>query len=384
MIKLAVIDTETTGFGKTDRILEIAIVLINDGKIVDEWQTILNPLRDVSNSDIHGITPDLFALAPTFEEIHNDISRILNDRIIVAHNLPFDQNMINMEFKRISKEVIWGQGICTLKKSKLKLAQACEKFEIKNSLAHSALSDAKATAELMNYLDLQFEDFSSSKFPYDNKLPLGRRLQRSETNFQAKIRPDSKGRLIENADLSVYEGDLLTYIDALSKAISDLTITKSELKQLSEFYLDLGLKKEDINRIHSSFINSVLDASLRDGSISHEEEKILKDLSDALKVEIELPKTETISRETLVLKPGMRVCFTGTSLDQNGQMISKENLGKIAIKHGVIAVENVTKKECDLLVAADAKSMSGKSKKARSFGIPIISTQEFLHLTQND
>jgi DNA polymerase-3 subunit epsilon len=236
----------------------------------------------------------------------------------------------------------------------------------------------------MNYLDLQFEDFSSSKFPYDNKLPLGRRLQRSDTNFQAKIKPDSKGRLIENADLSVYEGDLLTYIDALSKAISDLTITKSELKQLSEFFLDLSLKKEDINRIHSSFINSVLEASLRDGSISHEEEKILKDLSDALKVEIELPKTETISRETLDLKPGMRVCFTGTSLDQKGQMISKEDLGKIAIKHGVIVVENVTKKECDLLVAADAKSMSGKSKKARSFGIPIISTQEFLHLTQND
>jgi DNA polymerase-3 subunit epsilon len=80
----------------------------------------------------------------------------------------------------------------------------------------------------------------------------------------------------------------------------------------------------------------------------------------------------------------MRVCFTGTSLDEKGQMISKEDLGKIAIKHGLITVENVTKKECDLLVAADAKSMSGKSKKARSFGIPIISTQEFLNLTQND
>jgi DNA polymerase-3 subunit epsilon len=49
----------------------------------------------------------------------------------------------------------------------------------------------------------------------------------------------------------------------------------------------------------------------------------------------------------------------------------------------LVSVDAVTKKECDLLVASDAKSMSGKSKKARNFGIPIISTLEFLKLTQN-
>lgn len=384
MNKLAVIDTETTGFGKTDRILEIGIVLIDNGKIVDEWETILNPLRDVSNSHIHGITPESFALAPTFSEMNNDISRILNDRIIVAHNLPFDQNMLNMEFKRISKEVIWGQGICTLKMSKLKLEQACAKFNIKNSLAHSALSDAKATAELVNYLDLQFEEFSPSKFPFDSKLHLGRRLQRKDSDLKPNIELMSKNRFTENTNLSVYEGDLLTYVDVLSKAISDLTITKSELKQLSEVYLDLGLKKEDINRINKSFINSILEASLRDGSINKEEEKILKDLSEALKVDVVLPKTLSISKELLILKPGIRVCFTGTYLDENQKLISKEDLGKIATKFGLVSVDAVTKKECDLLVASDAKSMSGKSKKARNFGIPIISTQEFLKLTQND
>jgi DNA polymerase-3 subunit epsilon len=383
MNKLAVIDTETTGFGRTDRILEIGIVLIDDGKIVDEWETILNPLRDVSNSNIHGITPDSFALAPTFSELNNDISRILNNRILVAHNLSFDQNMLNMEYKRISKEVIWGQGICTLKISKLKLEQACAKFNIRNSLAHSALSDAKATAELVNYLDLQFEDFSPSRFPVDSKLPLGRRLHRQDSDFQPNIKLKSSRRFTENADISVYEGDLLTYVDVLSKAISDLTITKSELKQLSEVYLDLGLKKEDINRINNAFINSILEASLRDGSINNEEEKILKELSEALKVDIVLPKTVSISKELLILKPGTRVCFTGTYLDEKQNLISKEDLGKIATKFGMVAVDAVTKKECDLLVASDAKSMSGKSKKARNFGIPIISTQEFLKLTQN-
>ena len=99
MNKLAVIDTETTGFGKTDRILEIGIVLIDNGKIVDEWETILNPLRDVSNSNIHGITPESFALAPTFSEMNNEIL-VFQDIDQFELKKQLDENKTN---KNISK-----------------------------------------------------------------------------------------------------------------------------------------------------------------------------------------------------------------------------------------------------------------------------------------
>jgi len=47
MNRFAVIDTETTGLGKTDRILEIGIVLVDGNEIVQEWETLINPERDI-------------------------------------------------------------------------------------------------------------------------------------------------------------------------------------------------------------------------------------------------------------------------------------------------------------------------------------------------
>ena len=43
MQRFAVVDTESTGFGKTDRVLEIAIILIDGKEITQEWETLINP-----------------------------------------------------------------------------------------------------------------------------------------------------------------------------------------------------------------------------------------------------------------------------------------------------------------------------------------------------
>lgn len=52
MDKIGVVDFETTGFGKTDRIIEVGLVLVDGDRIVDEWQTLVNPERDIYNSQI--------------------------------------------------------------------------------------------------------------------------------------------------------------------------------------------------------------------------------------------------------------------------------------------------------------------------------------------
>lgn len=91
-----VVDLETTGFRPSDRVVEIAAVRLHPetGEIVDEYDTLVQPGRDVGHTSIHGITPSMLELAPTFDEILGDLARRLHGQILAAHNLPFDRRFL--------------------------------------------------------------------------------------------------------------------------------------------------------------------------------------------------------------------------------------------------------------------------------------------------
>jgi DNA polymerase-3 subunit epsilon len=80
----------------------------------------------------------------------------------------------------------------------------------------------------------------------------------------------------------------------------------------------------------------------------------------------------------------MRICFTGKAKDKSGSEIDRSTLEKSAEDAGLIPVSSVTKKECDVVVAEDKSSSSGKAKKARDYGIPVISVKEFLDAIQKN
>ena len=83
--------------------------------------------------------------------------------------------------------------------------------------------------------------------------------------------------------------------------------------------------------------------------------------------------------ERVELGLGTRVCFTGEAI-VDGHVANRAMLEKIATLAGMLPLKSVTKK-CDVLVAADPLSQSGKARTARDRGIPIISIQDFLDAT---
>ena len=89
-IEYVVLDTETTGTMKADRIVEIALVAFKGNEVIEEWSTLINPQRDVGKTNIHGITASMVSSAPIFGDVINDVFRMINNRVIVAHNLGFD------------------------------------------------------------------------------------------------------------------------------------------------------------------------------------------------------------------------------------------------------------------------------------------------------
>src|SRR5690606_6198929 len=70
--ELVAIDVETTGLfpGGHDRVVELAIVRFTiDGEVLDEYETVLNPSRDLGPQRIHGLTMAELVHAPSFEDV---------------------------------------------------------------------------------------------------------------------------------------------------------------------------------------------------------------------------------------------------------------------------------------------------------------------------
>lgn len=131
--KVTVFDVETTGVGNRDRIVEIATLTLDmaTGEVVDRFETLINPERDVGPTSIHGVSPRMVELAPTFGEVAQAVVRRVDGSILVAHNLAFDTRMLRNEFERVGGAFDPGSGFCTLQATGMKLATACETLKIK-------------------------------------------------------------------------------------------------------------------------------------------------------------------------------------------------------------------------------------------------------------
>lgn len=375
-MKIAVVDVETTGFLKTDRILEIGVVLLENFEIVDEFETIINPLRDVNNANIHGLNATSLSLAPTFDEIQNNLSKLLDGRILVAHNLPFDQRMLTQEFIRFTDKFDFGSGICTLKLTKMKLNQAALKFGISLVNAHSAIDDARATAKILKNLDLDLDKYQHCTLQYLEKKEKTRILQRSSRDRITIAKVELIQRFNDSISILGLEEKKLYYFDELSKALGDLVLTTDEQESLKYLSHKLGLSSEEQQDVHQIFLEQLIKAATRDQFISEYEKNVIDNISRVLEISNE--NEIMASNEKLpTAQSGLRVCFTGDAKDSDGMELTRDFMHEVAISKGFIPVNSVTKKSCDLLVSADVNSMSGKTKKARNYGIPVMSVIDF-------
>lgn len=111
-----VLDTETTGLDYTrERIIEFAAVRLENGKITDEFQTLINPHQHIRKSSmaVHGITQEMVEDAPTEEEALPKILEFIGDYPIVAHNAIFDYSFLNEAKKRVFGEELTNPRIDT-------------------------------------------------------------------------------------------------------------------------------------------------------------------------------------------------------------------------------------------------------------------------------
>ncbi|NBE54902.1 DEDDh family exonuclease [Streptomyces boluensis] len=152
----AVVDVETTGLARDDRIVSAAVYQLDaHGDVEDHWYTLVNPERDPGPVWIHGLTSDVLAGAPLFPQIAEEFSARLDGRVLVAHNAVFDWSMIAREYARARLTAPVRQRLCTIALSKElrlplpnhKLESLAAHFGVVQQRAHHALDDARVLAE---------------------------------------------------------------------------------------------------------------------------------------------------------------------------------------------------------------------------------------------
>ncbi|MDV5144760.1 DEDDh family exonuclease [Streptomyces sp. SBC-4] len=152
----AVVDVETTGLARDDRIVSAAVYRLDaQGNVEDHWYTLVNPERDPGPVWIHGLTSDVLEGAPLFPEIAAEFATRLDGRVLVAHNAMFDWQMIAREYARAESAAPVRQRLCTIALAKElslplpnhKLESLAAHFGVVQQRAHNALDDARVLAE---------------------------------------------------------------------------------------------------------------------------------------------------------------------------------------------------------------------------------------------
>lgn len=154
----SVIDTETTGLdSKYNQIIDVAVVSIKNGKIINTYETLVNPNRRIPDyiTTFTGIDNNLVEEAPNFSEISYELKDLIDRTIIVAHNALFDIRFLVTEFKRTNIG-LKTDYLCTVKAcrklypglKRYNLDSLTKHFNIDIKDRHRAMGDAKATAEL--------------------------------------------------------------------------------------------------------------------------------------------------------------------------------------------------------------------------------------------
>lgn len=157
-----VLDLETTGFSAaTEKITEIGIMKVKNGKVIDEFSCFVNPQKHIPErvTEVTNITDDMVKDAQTIDKVFPKVLEFIKDSVLVAHNAPFDIGFLKQNAKVLGYEFDYTYlDTLSLAKDlfpnykKYKLGKIAENLGIKVEVAHRALDDVDTTVKVFNVM----------------------------------------------------------------------------------------------------------------------------------------------------------------------------------------------------------------------------------------
>lgn len=374
----AVIDLETGGFGVWEDILEAAVVLLDSNfELESKFTVLFKNTRPVRNSHAHGIDAEQLENAVEAKTALLSILSLMNGRTPVAHNASFERRFIAehaakygvynlddvsyVDTAPIAKELTGSR----------KLTTATAILGISHERAHTALSDAEATADLLRIAHVKKSDALKAcleksapfRFAISGLLTLDSIPRLTDEELTAK-------RSLWLSDVvfgsSNSEIDKALYTSALRRFALNYRLSAQAKQQLAETIETVGVSRALIDSVHESLIASLSNVWFPK-EILPERHWMLKRLADDLGSP--LPELEENGSGAEILEVGSKIMLSG-NLSKPHTYLEK--------RYGSRAF-TLTRKldQADVLVTAHPDTGNRQTVQAFELGIPVIHEKAF-------
>jgi DNA polymerase-3 subunit epsilon len=162
-VSFVVVDLETTGLTpEPGGIMEIGAVRVERGRIVDEFQRLVRPVKPPPPFIVHltGITWAMLREQPRLSDVWPEFVGFVGNGLLVAHNAAFDLSYLNLAAHELTGSILTDMHLCTLKLARRLVPETRRRgldalaalFGIRSDGRHRALGDARITAEVLFHL----------------------------------------------------------------------------------------------------------------------------------------------------------------------------------------------------------------------------------------
>ncbi|NQT73594.1 MAG: 3'-5' exonuclease [Chloroflexi bacterium] len=193
---VVVLDFETTGLSPNQgsRAIEIGAVLIEQGKVTDRFQQLMNPGFRINQfiENYTGITNQMLRKAPPCAEVMEQFADFIGDHNLVAHNASFDRRFLDAELDSIHREYT-GSFACSMLVAR-RIYQNAPNHRLGNlvkykniptdGVFHRALADSEMTSKLwLTMLDDIEDRYQISPISFSLMQQLSRKSKGSVHSF---------------------------------------------------------------------------------------------------------------------------------------------------------------------------------------------------------
>lgn len=258
-----VLDTETTGLSpRYDDIIEIGAIKIQNGIIIDEFQTYCKPLINIKNSEIHNITDEMVENYKYSKCYMNDFLKFIENFPVLIYNADFDTKMINVQLdKNIENKVVDVLNLARKYDTRVSYKLESVKTDLKISIkSHNALDDCKTTKLYYEYLIQKYKINQLPLFTQSNVAEI--KELKSITYADKLLKIYTPENIIENKNFKdkifVFTGDLksMTRVDAAKKVIENGGIYHPRIILKANYLVVGDLDKETGKLAQANLYNS--------------------------------------------------------------------------------------------------------------------------------